>query len=88
MNFKWDSGAGFFFSCSGIRSWLAFGSCIWRCPVVNVVMIQCRSYKAGSGISLVPGEAGLTVTTPSLRIRGALKLGVSPKTMDMNFSCL
>ena len=63
ISFKWDFGAGFF-SCSGIRSWLAFGLCIWRCPVVNVAVIQCRSYKAGSGSNLILSEADITVTPP------------------------
>lgn len=59
--FKWDFGAVFFL----LRDWgLASLWAVWRCLVVDRVMIQCRFYKAGSGASLVPSKAGFTLTTP------------------------
>lgn len=32
--------------------------------MVDVVVIQCRFYKAGSGANLVPSKAGFTLTAP------------------------
>lgn len=63
MNFKWDFGAVFFLA-KGLGVGLPFGPCIWRCPVLNVVIIERRSCEVGSGISLVPSETGLPTTTP------------------------